>query len=119
VKKKNEKWIVYINFTNLNKACPEDRCPLPRIDQVVEAMAGHEPLASWTPIQAIIRSRYTYRMKTKWPLYHWSRNHCYKVMPFELKNAGVTFQRMINKVFKDLIRSTMEVYIDDILVKSV
>ena len=42
-----------------------------------------------------------------------------KVMPFELKNIGATFQRMINKVFKDLIGSTMKVYIDDMLVKSV
>jgi len=43
---------------------------------------------------------------------------CYKVMPFGLKNVGATFQRMVNKVFKELIRSTMEVYIDDMLVKS-
>ena len=40
-------------------------------------------------------------------------------MPFGLKNAGVTFQRMVNKVFNDLIGNTMEVYVDDMLVKSV
>ena len=40
-------------------------------------------------------------------------------MPFGLKNVGATFQRMVNKVFKDLIGSTIEVYIDDMLVKSV
>jgi len=45
--------------------------------------------------------------------------YCYKVMPFGLKNAGATFQRMVNKVFKDLIGNTMEVYIDNMLVKSV
>jgi len=39
-------------------------------------------------------------------------------MSFELKNAEATFQRMVNKVFKELIRHTMEVYIDDMLVKS-
>ena len=43
----------------------------------------------------------------------------YKVMPFGLKNAGTTFQRMIDQVFKNLIRHTMEVYMDDMLVKSV
>ena len=43
---------------------------------------------------------------------------CYKVMPFGLKNVGATFQRMVNKVFKELIRNTIEVYIDDMIVKS-
>ena len=47
------------------------------------------------------------------------RIYCYRVMLFRLKNVGATFQRMVNKVFKDLIGSTMEVYIDDMLVKSV
>jgi len=45
--------------------------------------------------------------------------YCYKVMLFGLKNAGATFQQMVNKVFKDLIGSTMEVYVDDMFVKSV
>ena len=43
----------------------------------------------------------------------------YNVLPFELRNAGATFQRMVNKIFKDLIGDTMEVYVDDMLVKSV
>ena len=44
--------------------------------------------------------------------------YCYKVMPFGLKNAGATFQCLVNKVFLDLIGRTMEVYVDDMLVKS-
>ena len=39
-------------------------------------------------------------------------------MPFGLKNAGVTYQRLVTKMFRSLLRSTMEVYIDDMLVKS-
>ncbi|KAL5579783.1 hypothetical protein UlMin_012225 [Ulmus minor] len=41
--------------------------------------------------------------------------YCYKVMPFGLKNAGATYQRLVNKMFKQQIGKTMEVYIDDML----
>ncbi|KAJ9535409.1 hypothetical protein OSB04_un001477 [Centaurea solstitialis] len=44
--------------------------------------------------------------------------YCYKVMPFGLKNAGSTYQRLVNRMFKDHLGRTMEVYIDDMLVKS-
>ena len=44
--------------------------------------------------------------------------YCYKVMPFGLKNAGATYQRLVNMMFGDLIGKTMEVYVDDMLVKS-
>ena len=43
---------------------------------------------------------------------------CYKVMPFGMKNASATYQRLVNKMFADYLGNTMEVYIDDILVKS-
>jgi len=44
--------------------------------------------------------------------------YCYKVMPFGLKNAGATYQRLVNRMFADQLGKTMEVYIDDMLVKS-
>ena len=44
--------------------------------------------------------------------------YCYKVMPFGLKNAGATYQRLVNAMFKPQIGKTMEVYVDDMLVKS-
>ena len=44
--------------------------------------------------------------------------YCYNVMLFDLKNAGATNQRLVKAMFKDLIRKTMEVYVDDLLVKS-
>ncbi|XP_059451083.1 uncharacterized protein LOC132181869 [Corylus avellana] len=44
--------------------------------------------------------------------------YCYKVMPFGLKNAGATYQRLLNKMFRDQIGRNMEVYVDDMLVKS-
>ena len=44
--------------------------------------------------------------------------YCYKVMSFGLKNVGATYQRLVNKVFANLISKTMEVYVDDMLVKT-
>ena len=44
--------------------------------------------------------------------------YCYQVMPFELKNVGATYQRMVNKVFKELLGEVMEAYVDDMIVKS-
>ena len=44
--------------------------------------------------------------------------YCYRVMPFGLKNAGATYQRLVNRMFQKQIGATMEVYIDDMLVKS-
>ena len=44
--------------------------------------------------------------------------YCYQVMPFRLKNTGATYKRLVNKMFQKQICTSMEVYIDDILVKS-
>ena len=44
--------------------------------------------------------------------------YCYKVMPFGLKNAGATYQRLVNKMFNKQISRNMEVYVDDMLIKS-
>uniref|UniRef100_A0A2N9HQJ4 Uncharacterized protein n=1 Tax=Fagus sylvatica TaxID=28930 RepID=A0A2N9HQJ4_FAGSY len=44
--------------------------------------------------------------------------YCYKVMPFGLKNAGATYQRMVTRMFKDQIGKTMEIYNDNMVVKS-
>ena len=44
--------------------------------------------------------------------------YCYRVMPFGLKNARATYQRLVNRMFQNQIGTTMEVYIDDMLVKS-
>ena len=44
--------------------------------------------------------------------------YCYNVMPFGLKNARANYQRLVTKIFRPLIGKTMEVYIDDMLVKT-
>ena len=46
------------------------------------------------------------------------RLFCYNVMPFGLKNAGATYQRLVTKIFKPLLGKSMELYIVDMLVES-
>ena len=45
VKKKNRKWWVCVDFTNLNKAYPKDPSPMSRIDQLVDAIVGHHQMS--------------------------------------------------------------------------
>ncbi|KAJ9546290.1 hypothetical protein OSB04_018833 [Centaurea solstitialis] len=118
VQKKNGKWRVCIDFTDLNKACPKDPFPLPHIDAMVDATAGHELL---TFMDAY--SRYNQILmhtddQEKTAFMTDKGIYCYKVMPFGLKNAGSTYQRLVNMMFKKHLGRTMEVYIDDMLVKS-
>ena len=44
---------------------------------------------------------------------------CYKVMPFGLKNASATYQRLMNRMFSHQIRGNVQVYVNDVLVNSV
>jgi len=103
---------------NLNEACPKDNYPLSRIDQLVEATEGHKFLSFMDAFSGYNQIRKHPPDEDKTTFTTGQKIYCYKVMPFGLKNAGVTFQQMINKVFKDLIGDTMEVYMDDMLMKS-
>ncbi|RDX97691.1 Retrovirus-related Pol polyprotein, partial [Mucuna pruriens] len=91
VKKPNDKWTICTNYTDLNKACPKDSYPLPSIDRLDE-----EKTTFITDEGAF----------------------CYKVMPFDLKNAGATYQRLMDKIFKGILGTDVEVYVDDMVVKS-
>lgn len=46
------------------------------------------------------------------------QGHFYTSMPFGLKNTSVTYQKLVMKMFKECIGDTMEIYIDDMVVKS-
>ncbi|GAA0172198.1 hypothetical protein LIER_41299 [Lithospermum erythrorhizon] len=106
------------DFTNLNKACPKDYYPLPCLGRLVDGSAGHEVFdfldASRGYHQILLHDEDQEKTAfiTEYGLY------CWKVMPFGLKNAGATYQRMVNRVFKEQIERNMEIYIDDMLVKS-
>ena len=88
-----------MDFTNLNKACPKDSFPLPRIDQLVNSTAGHRLLtfmdvfSGYNQIKMLKEDQEKTAFITSQGLYY------YKVMPFRLKNTGVIYQRLVNKMF--------------------
>ena len=116
VPKKGGKWRVCVDYTDLNDACPKDNFPLPRIDQIVNVPAGHGML-SFLHSRDTTRSPCTCRMRRKQRLSP-RGILCYNVMSFGLKNVRATYQRLVTKMFRPLLGKTMEVYIDDMLVKS-
>ncbi|XP_074374423.1 uncharacterized protein LOC141714827 [Apium graveolens] len=118
VKKPNGKWRTCMDFTDLNKACPKDSFPLPRIDQLIDATAGHA-LLSFMDAYSGYNQILMYEPDQEHTSFITDRGlYCYIGMPFGLINAGATYQRLVNKMFKKQIRKTMEVYMDDMLVKS-
>ena len=119
VKKANGKWRLCIDFTDVNRAYPKDSFPLPRIDLTMEATVGHELLSFMDVFLGYnqIRMDPSDQEKTSFVTGHGM--YCDQVMPSGLKNAEATYQRLVNIMFQKLIGSSMEVYIDDMLVKSV
>ena len=118
VPKKENKWRVCVDYTDLNDLCPKDSFPLPRIDQIVDASAGHGMLSFLDAFSGYHRIPMHPPDEEKTSFITPRRLYCYNVIPLGLKNAGATYQRLVMKMFRPLLGSTMEVYIDDTLVKS-
>ena len=98
VKKKNGKWRVCVDFTCLNKACPKDSFPLPRIDQLVDSTAGHERISFLDAYSGYHQIPLFGPNQEKTAFITPKGTYCYKVMLFGLKNASATYQRLINKM---------------------
>ena len=107
-----------VDFTDLNKACPKDSFPLPRIDQVVESTAEHKLLTFMNAFSGYNQIKMAEEDQEKTAFITSQGLYCYKVMPFGLKNVGETYQRLVNRMFREQIGRNMEVYVDDMLVKS-
>ena len=118
VKKTNGKWRLCIDFTDINKACLKDSFPLPRIDLIVDATAGHELLSFMDAFSGYNQINMDPDDQENTSFVIAQGTYCYCVMPFGLKNAGANYQRLVNRMFQKHIGRTMEVYIDDMLVKS-
>ncbi|RVX01675.1 Retrovirus-related Pol polyprotein from transposon 17.6 [Vitis vinifera] len=127
VPKKDGKVRVCVDFRDLNKASPKDDFPLPHIDMLVDSTAGHSMLSfmdgfsGYSQILMAPEDMEKTSFITEWGTY------CYKcmvglhrrvVMSFGLKNAGATYQRAATTLFHDMMHRDVEVYVDDMIVKS-
>ena len=106
-----------VNFRDLNKACPKDNFPLPHIDVLVDNIAGSaltsfmDGFLGYNQILMALEDMTKMTSVTIWGIY------CYTIMPFRLKNACATYQRMATTLLHDEHKE-LEVYVDDMIVKS-
>ena len=107
-----------MDFMDLNKACPNDPFPIPRIDQLVDATVGNPRMSFLDAFQGYHQIPLALDDQEKIAFITPTRNYHYKVMPFGLKNAGSTYQRMMAKMFEPQLDKNMGVYIDDMVVKN-
>lgn len=118
VRKKTGQWRMCVDYTGLNKSCPKDPFGLPRIAQVVDSTAGCELLSFLDCYSGYhqIRLKESDCLKTSFITPFGA--YCYITMPFGLKNAGATYQRMIQRCFSTQIGRNVEAYVDDVVVKT-
>jgi hypothetical protein len=90
-----------VDFTNLNKACPKDNFPLLRIDQPVDSTTVHKLLTFMDAFSRYNQIRMDENDQEKTSFITSRGLFCYKVMPFGLKNAGATYQKLMNRMFHD------------------
>lgn len=117
VKKFNNKWRMCVEYIDLNKACPKDHYPLPIIDQLIDAMAGFKVLCFLDVFLGYHQIAMNRNDIPKTVFITPKGTYAHIKMPFGLKNAGATFQRIVNKIFKAQIGQNMECYMDDMIVK--
>ena len=89
-----------MDFTDLNRACPKNPFPMPRIDQLVNAMAGHPRMSFLDAFQGYHQIPLAVDDREKTAFVTPMGNYHYKVMHFGLKNAGSTYQQMMTKMFE-------------------
>jgi hypothetical protein len=119
VPKKNTKVLrMCVDYTGLNKACPKNPFPLPRIDQVIDSTAGSELLCFLDAYSGYhqIKMKESDQLATSFVTPYGT--YCYVTMPFGLKNAGAIYQRTMQKCLADQIGRNIYAYVDNITVMS-
>ena len=87
VKKANGKWRMCMDFMDLSKACPKDSFPLPRINQLVDSIAGHKLLTFMDEFLGYNQIKMVEEDQEKTTFITSQGLYCYKVMPYGLKNT--------------------------------
>ncbi|XP_021863562.2 uncharacterized protein [Spinacia oleracea] len=118
VKKSNGSWRMCVDFTNLNRACPKDCYPLPRIDRLVDSTSGHALLSFLDAFSGYHQISLHKADRKKAAFITDTGVFSYRAMPFGLKNAGATYQKLVDRVFSSQKGRNIEVYVDDSIVKS-
>jgi len=118
VKKANGKWRMCVDFTDLNKACPKDSFPLPSIDALVDNASGCKMLSFLDAFSGYNQIKMHPRDECKTTFMTEMCCYCYKVMPFGLKNAGATYQRLMERVLAPMLGRNVQAYVDDMVVTS-
>ena len=91
---------------------------MPKIDQLVNAIVGHPRMSFLDAFQGYHQIPLALDDQEKTTFVTPIENYHYKVIPFGLKNAGSTYQRMMTRMFESQLEKNIEIYIDDMVVKS-
>jgi len=118
VKKANGKWRMCVDFIDLNKACLKDSYPLPNIDALVDSASGCKMLSFLDVFSGYNQIKMHPRDESKTAFMTETCSYYYKVMPFGLKNAGATYQRLMDKVLAPMLGRNVQAYVDDMVVTS-
>jgi hypothetical protein len=116
VQQKSDKWRMCIDFTSLNKACPKDNFPLPRIDKIVDSAAGCEVMSLLDCFSGYHQIYMKKEDKASTSFITPFGTYCFIRMPEGLKNAGSTFSRLTKTVLESQIGRNIFTYVDDIVV---
>ena len=107
-----------VDFTDLNRACPKDPFLVPKIDQLVVAICRHPRVSFLDAFQGYHQITLDHEDQEKTSFITLKGNYHYTMMPFRQKNVRAIYQRMVTRMFWDKIENKVEVYIDDMVVKS-
>ncbi|GJS99511.1 hypothetical protein Tco_0820681 [Tanacetum coccineum] len=96
VKRHDDSWRMCVDFTDLNKACPQDCYPLPEIDWKIKSLCGYPFKCFLDPYKGYHQIEMAESDEEKMAFHTSQGVYCYTKMPFGLKNAGATYQGLVD-----------------------